>query len=228
MSETRREAIRLLGTITAGCAFPFPGDELYGQHLHPAAGQAGGGAYSPSFFSSVEYPRLARLTDVIIPPTDTAGASGAGVPEYIDRVVTLNKEHQPLARAGLTWLAEQAQRRFSRDYLELEPGEHELLLQPLSDAVDREAREQQAKRYRVADGGRTYYVAINDATPPARPATAVTNDATDPQMPVRFFRLIKNLTADGYYTSRAGLIDELGYRGNTFLASFPQCTVPEQ
>ena len=228
MSETRREAIRLLGTITAGCAFPFPSDELYGQHVHPAAEQAGGGAYSPSFFTSVEYSRLARLTDVIIPPTDTAGASAAGVPEYIDRVVTLNKEHQPLARAGLTWLAEQAQRRFSRDYLALEPGQHELLLQPLSDAVDREAREQQAKRYRVADGGRTYYVAINDATPPARPATAVKNDGADPQMPVRFFRLIKNLTADGYYTSRAGLIDELGYRGNTFLASFPQCTVPEQ
>ena len=46
-------------------------------------------------------------------------------------------------------------------------------------------------------------------------------------MPVRLFRLIKNLTADGYYTSRVGLLEELGYTGNTMLASFPACTVPE-
>ena len=32
---------------------------------------------------------------------------------------------------------------------------------------------------------------------------------------VRFLALIKRLTADGYYTSKIGLIDELGYKGNT-------------
>ena len=41
------------------------------------------------------------------------------------------------------------------------------------------------------------------------------------------FRLVKNLTADGYYTSRAGLLQELGYAGNTALARFPGCTVRE-
>jgi hypothetical protein len=43
---------------------------------------------------------------------------------------------------------------------------------------------------------------------------------------VEFFALMKNLTADGYYTSRVGLIEELGYKGNTALASFAGC-VPE-
>ena len=47
-------------------------------------------------------------------------------------------------------------------------------------------------------------------------------------MPVAFFRLMKNLTADGYYTSRAGLLEELGYSGNTFLPAFPGCAIPEQ
>jgi selenocysteine lyase/cysteine desulfurase len=42
---------------------------------------------------------------------------------------------------------------------------------------------------------------------------------------VRFFRTLKNLTADGYYTSRAGLVEELGYRGNAMLAQFPACTI---
>ena len=43
-----------------------------------------------------------------------------------------------------------------------------------------------------------------------------------------FFEAIKNLTADGYYTSRVGLLQELGYNGNTALSSFPEFTIPEQ
>lgn len=42
-----------------------------------------------------------------------------------------------------------------------------------------------------------------------------------------WFTAMKNLTADGYYTSKAGLIDELGYNGNTVLAEFPACEIPE-
>ena len=40
----------------------------------------------------------------------------------------------------------------------------------------------------------------------------------------RFFRAMKDLTVDGYYTSYPGLVEELGYRGNQMLASFPGCT----
>ncbi|MFL6462820.1 MAG: gluconate 2-dehydrogenase subunit 3 family protein [Bryobacteraceae bacterium] len=40
---------------------------------------------------------------------------------------------------------------------------------------------------------------------------------------VQFFSLIKNLTADGYYTSRVGLMEELEYKGNAALPSFPDC-----
>lgn len=39
-----------------------------------------------------------------------------------------------------------------------------------------------------------------------------------------FFRAMKDLTVDGYYTSYSGLVEELGYRGNQMLASFPGCT----
>ena len=41
---------------------------------------------------------------------------------------------------------------------------------------------------------------------------------------VQFFSLLKSLTADGYYTSRVGLIEELRYKGNAALPSFPACT----
>lgn len=44
---------------------------------------------------------------------------------------------------------------------------------------------------------------------------------------IQFFRAIKSMTADGYYTSRIGLVDELGYKGNNVLASYPSCEIPE-
>jgi hypothetical protein len=39
--------------------------------------------------------------------------------------------------------------------------------------------------------------------------------------------MIKSMTADAYYTSQIGLVQELGYKGNTVLASFPGCDHPE-
>lgn len=221
----------MLGAIGATCAFPFAGDELYGQHVHPTPAQTPApGPYAPAFFTPAEYATLSRLTDVIIPPTATPGAAAAGVPEYVDRVVTLNAEHQPLIRAGLAWLERQAHVRFSREFVLLGESEHIAILQPLSDEIDRQQREAQRGRFRTeAQGRAVYYVAVTDRDQPARPAapTGVAL-ATDPALPVRFFRLIKNLTADGYYTSRAGLLEELGYAGNAALATFPACSVSEQ
>lgn len=42
-----------------------------------------------------------------------------------------------------------------------------------------------------------------------------------------FFRMVKDMTVDGYYTSREGLAGELGWHGNTFLSEFKGCTHPE-
>ena len=42
-----------------------------------------------------------------------------------------------------------------------------------------------------------------------------------------FFRALKNMTADGYYTSKAGSPHELGFKGGAVLAEFPSCEVPE-
>jgi hypothetical protein len=43
----------------------------------------------------------------------------------------------------------------------------------------------------------------------------------------RFFTLVKDLTVDGYYTSKEGLTQELGWQGNTFVAEFKGCAHPE-
>jgi hypothetical protein len=41
------------------------------------------------------------------------------------------------------------------------------------------------------------------------------------------YRLIKRQNTFAFYTSRAGLIEALDYRGNSFNASFPPCEHPE-
>ena len=42
-----------------------------------------------------------------------------------------------------------------------------------------------------------------------------------------FYLLVKGMTLEGFYTSRVGLIDVLGYKGLSVLSEFPGCTHPE-
>jgi hypothetical protein len=42
----------------------------------------------------------------------------------------------------------------------------------------------------------------------------------------RAYRLIKQQNTFAFYTSRAGLIETLDYRGNSFNNGFPACTHP--
>jgi hypothetical protein len=155
----RREALKIIGAIGATCAFPFAADELYGQHAHPVPAAAP--LPKPSYFTVDELSQIAHIADLIIPRTDTPGASDAGVPAYIDYVCSRNEELGKLVRDGL------------RDGL----TEAELL------ELERSGS--------------------------------------------RWFTAVKNVTADGYYTSKVGLIDELGYNGNNVLSEFPTCEIPE-
>jgi hypothetical protein len=45
--------------------------------------------------------------------------------------------------------------------------------------------------------------------------------------PGHFFRVVKDLTIDGYYSSREGLMIELGWNANTYVQKFEGCTHPE-
>jgi len=190
---TRRDTLKIIGAIGSTCAFPFSANDLYGQqehHHHAAASTVppAPGPYKPKFFTTREYETVSRITDLIIPPTETPGAAGAGVPEYIDYVVSNNRQHEKPMRQGIKWLDHQARKRHHKRFIELAEQQQIELLMPLSDAVDRNAVKTEGQR---------------------------------------FFRTLKSMTADGYYTSPIGLVQELGYKGNTALASFPECDHPE-
>ena len=185
---SRRESLKIIGAIGATCAFPFSADELYGQHVHVSSPAPSEGPYERKFFSADEFETLSRITELIIPTTDTPGAIGAGVPKYIDGVVSANVEHQKRFREGLQWLEHKSHRRFRTPFAKLTEAQQMKLLTPLSEKVD------SGKKLGAGE---------------------------------RFFAMVKNMTADGYYTSQVGLVRELGYSGNTAMDKFPSCEIPE-
>jgi hypothetical protein len=188
-STDRRGALKILGAIGASCACPIAGDELFGRSAEEGAHQHAGGKAAalpaqPMFFPAADFEMVARIADLIIPPTETPGAVAAGAPAYIDLIVSRNAGHQSLMSDGLRWLDEEAARQAKRRFIQLTEQQQLAILEPLCEAADAGKAE-----------GRL----------------------------IQFFILMKSLTADGYYTSQAGLIQELGYKGNTVLASYPEC-----
>jgi hypothetical protein len=183
--QTRREALKIIGAVGVTCAFPFSANELYGQHVHDhgAMQEAQPAATEPRFFSPAQLLVVSRLTDLIIPPTDSPGAAAAGVPAYIDLVVNEDTKLQATFRDGLPRLDAMSKAKFATSsFLQLSEPQQIEILTALSEAAG-------------SDGD--------------------------------FFHAIKNLTADGYYTSRIGLMQELGYNGDAVLAAFPESRIPE-
>jgi hypothetical protein len=168
---SRRESLKIIGAVGTTCAFPFSADELYGQHTLKGAGAR--------FFTAEEFETLSQIAERIIPATGTPGAIGAGVPAYIDQVVSANGEHKKRFRAGLAGIDAEAKRRFGLRFAKLSEDQQIELLTPLSERGD------------------------------------------------GFFEIMKNMTADGYYTSKVGLVQELGYAGNMALGQFPACEMKE-
>ncbi|MBI3680968.1 MAG: gluconate 2-dehydrogenase subunit 3 family protein [Acidobacteria bacterium] len=189
----RRDALKIIGAIGATCAFPFSADELYGQHEHGSSEPAGPPA-KPSFFTRQELETVECLAGLIIPPTGTPGAVEAGVPMYIDFVVAGNQEWKTLFREGLAWLDQQARAKHGKHFRELSEAVQTALLAPLCEAADRMRAPSRSSRRRK-----------------------------DAAIEIQFFKAFKSMTADGYFTSRAGLVDTLGYKGNTVLEKFPAC-----
>src|ERR1700680_3308301 len=133
---SRRESLKIIGAIGATCAFPFSADELYGQHVHVSNPAPPEGAYEPKYLCTDEFEPLGRIAELMIPTTDTPGAIGAGVPKYIDGVVSANPEHQKRFREGMAWLNHESARRFRKTFAKLTESQQVKLLTPLSEAVD--------------------------------------------------------------------------------------------
>ena len=65
------------------------------------------------------------------------------------------------------------------------------------------------------------------ARPSSRPCRGPSATARRRIPPTPPYRLIKQQNTFAFYTSRAGMIEALDYRGNSFNAEFPACNHPE-
>jgi hypothetical protein len=199
--EERRDALKIIGAIGTTCAFPFSADELYGQHDHGAAPAPAAVAAKPVFFTESEFATVSALADTIVPATDTPGAVAAGVPGYIDYVVNSNPNWKKLFREGLAWLDKQCAANYGKPFRELGESEKEKVIAPLCAAAD----------------------AIRPPLTVGRNARTRPDPQRNAPLEVRFFKALKSMTADGFFTSKQGLVDTLGYAGNTVMAEFPSC-----
>jgi hypothetical protein len=88
---SRREALRTLALGGAAAATaPFWVETLiadaaaHAAHYHQAAAAATANAFTPKVLDAAQYEAVTALAELIIPQTDTAGATKAKVNEFID------------------------------------------------------------------------------------------------------------------------------------------------
>ncbi len=125
------------------------------------------------------------MAEQIIPATDTPGAKGARVNEFIDVILTewATPEERAHFLEGLAGIDKQSQQLFGKNFVDA-------------------SSEQQLAQLR----------AIDDATLAGRIAHAHHGnhvEAPDQQMKGEFWEVFKRITVHGYYTSEIGFSQEL-------------------
>ena len=85
--------------------------------------------------------------------------------------------------------------------------------------LDRESQRQFKKLFREASEADRIKL-LTEMSSPER-------DAKVHHQGFEFFRLVKDMTVEGFYTSKIGLIDVLDYQGMNYMADFPGCIHPE-
>lgn len=116
----RREALEVLGAASLAVAFDWTPPQLERAARLARETAASGAAFEPKFFTAHEYETVRALVDVIIPKDERSGsATDAGVPEYVDFLMSDGSDGQGIAmRGGLAWLDIQSRKRFRKTFKE--------------------------------------------------------------------------------------------------------------
>ncbi|MEO6444236.1 MAG: gluconate 2-dehydrogenase subunit 3 family protein [Gemmatimonadaceae bacterium] len=77
-----------------------------------------GQAFAPKFFTAAEWPQVRLLANLVIPRDERSGsATDAGVPEFMDFMMTAYPDMQKGMRDGLAWINTECTRRFGRTFV---------------------------------------------------------------------------------------------------------------
>ena len=175
----RREALRLL---MAGGVLPALPTNLFAffQGAHPASG------YTLRTLNAHQNDTVVAMIDQIIPATDTPGAKGARVNEFIDVILTewADAEERKNFLDGLAGVDKQTNDLFGKNFVDASPAQQVTLLRSMDESVA-------AQRTRRMRHGNTI------------------PEERDKQLRGEFFNVFKGITVHGYYTSEIGFSQEL-------------------
>ena len=133
----RRDLIKLLSAAPVAAGFVFTEAEAQqAHHQAQAARQTArrtGTAFKPKFFTQHEYETVRVLSDLIIPKDErSGGAIDAGVPEFMDFIMTDQEDRQVAMRGGLAWLDLESQRRFDKTFFAATDAQRREILDDIS------------------------------------------------------------------------------------------------
>ena len=142
----RRTALRALA---AAAAFPFA-SSAEGESPREArrvldCAPSGVGPFRGAAQTERQLAMVSVIADVILPPTDTPGATDAGVPGFVDLIVAewFDPDEAERFTEGLAELDSGSSERFGRGFLEASPEQRSLLVTELDRALV-ESRERDA------------------------------------------------------------------------------------
>jgi hypothetical protein len=175
----RRDALKFLATGTVASALA-PEMFAFFQEAHPAAG------YALRTLNPHQNATVVLMSEIIIPETDTPGAKGTRVNEFIDVILTewATEEDRSHFLDGLAGVDKQSNELFGKDFVDASPVQQLALMRAMDEEV---------------------------GMAPPRPARhGNTVPERDMQLRGKFFIVFKGITLHGYYTSEIGFTRELG------------------
>ncbi|HKV26452.1 MAG TPA: gluconate 2-dehydrogenase subunit 3 family protein [Candidatus Acidoferrum sp.] len=174
----RRDALKLL---MVGAALPALSPDVFAffRAAHPAEG------YTLRTLSPHLNETVVAMIDLIVPATDTPGAKGARVNEFIDLILTewCVEDERKNFLDGLAGVDKRSNELYGKDFVGITAAQQAALLREMDDED------------------------LGHGHPPARNPALPKN--FDKQMTGTFWRVFKGITLHGYYTSEIGFSQEL-------------------
>ncbi len=214
-SIDRREAIRRVSVLLGGVAFVGGRTllEAAGGDAHARAAIVAESGRGVGTFTPAEIALLDEVADTILPPTKTPGAKAAKTGAFMALMVTdtYDDGDQQVFRDGMRAIDDASQKANGVTFRKATARQRLALLQQL----DREQKAhmdalESARRARDAQKKGEAYVPDQRKemapAPGVNPAAAITADS-----PTHYFRMMKELTLLGYFTSEIGCTKALRY-----------------
>ena len=136
MKPNRRTVLRSFAAAPLAAGFAWTEAEAQEAHHQAQAAKAAAkttAPFKPKFFNRHEYATVTLLVDLIIPKDERSGsATDAGVPQFMDFMMTDQPARQTAMRGGLAWLDRECVTRFDKDFLASTPAQRTQVLDDIA------------------------------------------------------------------------------------------------